>query len=153
MKIFNDKFQNVYENLKSLEDKNSKIMSTRSNYIQAVKKLKAKFDSEEILLNQTKTKLEKTEKEHSNKDSELTKLQKDLIECKNSKKSKAGILVRLERDIFKLTDNLSIEKKKCEKIKRKCKLQDQNKKKVRIMRCCTRNRKSKVISTTSKSRS
>jgi hypothetical protein len=120
----------VFENLKSLQEKNSKILKTRNNFIQAVKQLKVKFDSEEILLNQTKQKLEKTGKEQSNKDSELTKLQKDLIDCKNNKKSKASILVGLERDIFKITDNLSIEKKICEKIKRKCKLQDQHKKKV-----------------------
>lgn len=87
---------------------------------------------EEKELNRIKVKLENTEKEQNNKSSELSKLQQDLIDCKNNKKSKALILIGLEKDIFKVMDNLSIQKKLCEKVQRKCKVQDQKKKKVPI---------------------
>lgn len=130
LKIFNDKFQNVFENLRSLQEKNEKIVQRRADYIQAVKQLKVKFDAEEALLNEAKAKLQRTTKEHAKKESELTKLQKDLIDCKNNKKAKAQMLIALEKEIFKVADDLSIEKKACEKIQRKCKLQDQKRKKV-----------------------
>lgn len=131
LKIFNDKFQNVSDNLRLLQEKNDKIVAERAKCIQAVKEHKAKFDAEDALLTQAKAKLARTAKEHANKQSELTKLQKDLIDCKNNKKAKALLLIGLEKDIFKALDNLSAENKACEKLQRKCKLQDQKRKKVR----------------------
>lgn len=130
LKIFNDKFQNVSENLRSLKEKNAKVMSRRGECIEEVKKLKARFDAEEQLLGEAKARLQRTTKEHANKESELTKLQKDLIESKNAKKAKAQRLIALEKEIFKVADDLSMEKKACEKVQRKCKLQDQRRKKV-----------------------
>ena len=125
MKIYKDKFENVEEALNSLKELLKKEKEQQNELMIKQKELKLKAEIEEKNFKLIKDTCEATKKDFSNKCSELSKLQKDMLDMKNNKKEKAILIIENDRSIKRNNDSINLNQKENEKLKKKIKFQKQ----------------------------